>query len=619
MPISKIKSSSITADAASTNLNIDAGTLFLDTTNNRVGVGHTSPGASLDVRTSTATSYTGLFYNTSATGQGVTVRAGSTASQDTFNCQTYDGNILLFKVGADGKVGIGETSPTQILHLKGSSTAYGLAETTGTGASSGFRMKAGGSADYTLFTTQGINQFAIYNNAASTQPLTITSAGNVGIGKSSPAATLDIVGPSAGASPYLSKSIQFAPSNFPDRTWSLNYDDSGSAGNGFNISSQSTKILYLNGNGTGKVGIGTVSPVAQLDIENSSVQPFGTAAQLNAIFKGSVSIGQGGAIGFDYFGSHTNCPTSMGYAIESQAESTKGSLVFGTRSATTDTAPTERMRINSDGEVLIGATAQGRETNLAVVGSYQDPTGAWAQVGIYSNDAFAINKGGTLMFGGQDGLNVRSYFAAIKGAKATSTDSDYSGYMSFFTRPVGDVPAERARFTSGGNFLVGGTTIDTGFAVVKGVTYGESYIRMNHPLNTPNGYGYADFTYHTGMIGNIAQSGTTAVSYNTTSDYRLKNTIAPMTGALAKVALLKPCTYKWNADGSDGQGFIAHELAEVVPQCVSGEKDAVNTDGSIKSQGIDTSFLVATLTAAIQEQQTLITQLTERIAALENK
>ena len=90
-----------------------------------------------------------------------------------------------------------------------------------------------------------------------------------------------------------------------------------------------------------------------------------------------------------------------------------------------------------------------------------------------------------------------------------------------------------------------------------------------------------------------------------------------MTGALAKVALLKPCTYKWKVDGSDGQGFIAHELAEVEAGCVTGEKDAVDADGNPQYQGIDTSFLVATLTAAIQEQQTLITALTARITALE--
>jgi len=120
-------------------------------------------------------------------------------------------------------------------------------------------------------------------------------------------------------------------------------------------------------------------------------------------------------------------------------------------------------------------------------------------------------------------------------------------------------------------------------------------------------------------------AGGTGVTYSTSSDYRLKENITLMTGALAKVAQLKPVTYTWKINGSHGQGFIAHELAEVVPDCVTGEKDAVATyideDGNEATrpayQGIDTSFLVATLTAAIQEQQALITSLTARIAALE--
>jgi len=102
------------------------------------------------------------------------------------------------------------------------------------------------------------------------------------------------------------------------------------------------------------------------------------------------------------------------------------------------------------------------------------------------------------------------------------------------------------------------------------------------------------------IVGSISFTGS-STSYNTSSDYRLKNTVAPMTGALAKVALLKPVTYKWNADGSNGEGFIAHELAEVCPHAVTGKKDAVDEDGNPEYQGIDTSFLVATLTAALQE------------------
>ena len=132
------------------------------------------------------------------------------------------------------------------------------------------------------------------------------------------------------------------------------------------------------------------------------------------------------------------------------------------------------------------------------------------------------------------------------------------------------------------------------------VSDGEARWQLIQNQNTTDPRALQSFRNPNGAIGSIQTSGS-ATSFNTSSDYRLKNTIAPMTGALAKVALLKPCTYKWNCDGSDSQGFIAHELAEVVPQCVTGEKDAVNEDGSIKSQGIDTSFLVATLTVAIQE------------------
>ena len=162
--------------------------------------------------------------------------------------------------------------------------------------------------------------------------------------------------------------------------------------------------------------------------------------------------------------------------------------------------------------------------------------------------------------------------------------------------------AERARIDSSGNLLVGTTTTASGVSIFPSFSSaGASGIDVKHVSGSASGTYYETFQYNNSLIGYISQNGTTAVAYNTTSDYRLKENIAPMTGALAKVALLKPVTYKWNADGSDGEGFIAHELAEVVPQCVTGEKDAVDEEGNPKYQGIDTSFLVATLTSALQE------------------
>jgi hypothetical protein len=108
-------------------------------------------------------------------------------------------------------------------------------------------------------------------------------------------------------------------------------------------------------------------------------------------------------------------------------------------------------------------------------------------------------------------------------------------------------------------------------------------------------------------------------TFNNISDYRLKHAIVPMTDALEKVALLKPCTFKWKNNDAESQGFIAHELQEVVPQCVSGEKDAVNEDGSIIPQGVDPRYLVATLTAAIQELKTMVDVQAARITALESQ
>jgi hypothetical protein len=129
-----------------------------------------------------------------------------------------------------------------------------------------------------------------------------------------------------------------------------------------------------------------------------------------------------------------------------------------------------------------------------------------------------------------------------------------------------------------------------------------------------NGTAIIDFRTTGTSKGRISWDNSNT-SYGTTSDYRLKENVQPMTGALAKIALLKPCTYTWKDGGKQGQGFIAHELGEVVPECVMGEKDAVDENGEIKPQGIDTSFLVATLTAALQEQQAIIESLKARLDA----
>lgn len=132
------------------------------------------------------------------------------------------------------------------------------------------------------------------------------------------------------------------------------------------------------------------------------------------------------------------------------------------------------------------------------------------------------------------------------------------------------------------------------------------------------GAGYIEFQYNGSLAGSVTVASSSSVAFNTTSDYRLKEQVLPMEGALDRIMAAKPVTYKWKSDGSAGEGFIAHELAEVVPLAVTGEKDAVDEDGKPKHQQVDYSKLVPLLTKGIQDLVAEVTTLKQRIAVLEN-
>ena len=190
--------------------------------------------------------------------------------------------------------------------------------------------------------------------------------------------------------------------------------------------------------------------------------------------------------------------------------------------------------------------------------------------------------------------------------------SDKTGTGSYLPLTFITGGAERARFDTGGRFVVGTTNNAAsganGWTTIENQT-GFYGLGIN-AVNQAGSYYLVNFGAAGVAVGNIISDGTTT-SYNTTSDYRLKENVQPMTGALAKVLALKPVTYTWKRTGTSGQGFIAHELQAVIPDAVTGAKDDVDDEGNPRYQGMDASHIVATLVAAVKE-------LTARVAVLES-
>jgi hypothetical protein len=331
------------------------------------------------------------------------------------------------------------------------------------------------------------------------------------------------------------------------------------------------------------LGIGTSSPGGRLEVVGAS--------QILQRYTGSAtgfSIGQYNASGDASINNGANA-----------------NLLFATNN-------TERMRLDSSGNLGLGVTPSAWWSAYKVL-----------EMGALGNSIGAVIAGSQIQVSAnafQYGPNTYKYGQT---GYAATLYSQSNGSHSWLTAPSGTAGnaitfTQAMTLDASGNLLVG-TTTQVLFAK-QTLSYGSGSNGLAIDcVDNVNATDFAIFRANGAVCGAVSRIGTTsAVAYVTTSDYRAKENIAPMTGALAKVLKLKPVTYDWKSGGSS-QGFIAHDLQAVVPDAVVGEKDAIDADGNPKYQGIDTSFLVATLTAAIQEQQAMIQSLTDRITQLENK
>jgi hypothetical protein len=336
---------------------------------------------------------------------------------------------------------------------------------------------------------------------------------------------------------------------------------SGDASGILQLQTANTAAVTIDG--SQNVGIGTTSPGTKLQVVNSGST--------------DTRIGVGNA--------------NAGFQMGIEATGTCLLANFVSQPIYFATNGTERMRITSVGDVLIGTTTRSNDEkftiyqNAAAVGISVRSLGS--ALGNYeTSDQSRINY----WTFGRDNAVTGNFVFASNGTQRVSIDT--SGNLLLSTtrsspRGLVDIP------TSGG-------TAGVPLSVSRG---GDGGPMVNfYSMNST-----------TTIIGSIANASNTNTTYNTSSDHRLKENVTPMIGALAKVSALNPVNWKWKSTGTDGQGFIAHELAEVIPDCVTGGKDAVDADGNPVYQGVDTSYLVATLTKAIQELNAKVESLEARI------
>jgi len=180
----------------------------------------------------------------------------------------------------------------------------------------------------------------------------------------------------------------------------------------------------------------------------------------------------------------------------------------------------------------------------------------------------------------------------------------------FYTNAANGSAIARVTIDSSGNLLVG--TTSTGFTNSRSFTFqgvGDGKVYVNHSTANTNGDGYIGFGYNGSQIGSITQSGTTAVAYNTSSDYRLKNITGPITTSGAYIDSLNPVEGTWKADGSTFVGLIAHEVQEASRTNVAtGVKDG----SEMQAMDYSSAEIIANLIAELQS-------LRRRVAQLESK
>jgi hypothetical protein len=423
------------------------------------------------------------------------------------------------------------------------------------------------------------NSGSIAFTSGSTTRMFISASGLVGIGTTNPTSRLSVSG---SIESLIESTYEGGQLVLRGNTYRYNIDNYSGSLRFFreNDSDATAGVIHMAISSSGNVGIGTGSPDRLLQMYNTSGQ---TVFSIVGATNDSTDI---------FFGDTDN-------KAEAVIRFINGANTFNILQG-----GSTRMTITASGSVGIGTSSP--SVRLDVVGS----------------GGIRVNEDGS----GTKVISIRSDFAGVDPAINVSTNNG----LLLQTNNT-----ERMRITSGGVVYVNTTSnplpsnASPQFGVIAGA--GTDAVNIKHTENGNNTLNLwqTGTSQHNAIAfykgdsqtnrGNIVVT-TSGTSYNSISDYRLKENIVPLENGLDRVLQLKPSKFNWIETGDESEGFIAHELQEYFPDAVTGEKDAVfASTGNIKAQSVDYGRITPLLVKAIQELKAENDALKTRIETLENK
>jgi len=402
------------------------------------------------------------------------------------------------------------------------------------------------------------------------------------------------------------------------------------------ISATNAPANSLTIDSSGRVGIGVTGPQHLCQIAGTlAVDSYNDTSKTITLRPGFEANANGGMglVAKDHSGA---APDGLG--------------IYGTDGVSVHTANAgtffERFRVDTSGRLLVGTSTATSTANTAGNQNIQvQGTSNYAAISVIANVASGsggyltlaksrsttpggftvVNSGdelGAISFEGADGSAYRTGAYISAQVDGTPGASDMPCRLTFSTCADGASNATQAMvIDSSQNVNITKSTASLSTTGWYGVSANSTVGSISISRNGSNVMAF----FHTSNANALAGTPvgtvsitTTATTYATSSDYRLKENVVPLTGAIDRINQLKPSQFNFIADPDKTvDGFLAHEAQEVVPECATGAKDEVDAEGNPIYQGIDQSKLVPLLTAALQEALQKIDAMEARLAALE--